>query len=500
MRAYVGLRASDRELSLRAWLYRIAHNRCIDELRRPPRPRRRCSACSVRRHDPTAQAEQRESLQRLIADVRRLPDQQRSALLMRELGGMAYADLAAVIGVSVPAVKSLLVRARIGLAQAAVARDTACVEIQEELVSPTTAACARAGSRAGTCTIAPAAGRSGRSCAVRAGSSPRSRPHSGRSACSRSCWASVAVPPVAPQPRARAPGRPERPRRPRPAVSSREASATFGSARRGGGDRRRGRRAAARDQRRRRPPWSFPRDESRPGRRREHRRGGPGKLGREPGQRHGKERPDRRVVRIGETRPEGPEFIVEGQARHGGLDVVAEDVDERRGQRRGALEWWRRRDRRDWCRLCTGREHGQLGQLQRGRWRRGRHRDVHLVLGQRWDRSGRQHGNYGGLGIFRDHIVDGRLDGVIAVDSDNPVGLRAADVAHPHRHHQAEPLASGSARTRIIQHLETLDHEELLVRRGPALVSTRSSPSTRPTAALRSAGVGCGPTTRRAKR
>ena len=35
VRAYSGLRSSDRELALRAWLFRVAHNRCIDELRRP---------------------------------------------------------------------------------------------------------------------------------------------------------------------------------------------------------------------------------------------------------------------------------------------------------------------------------------------------------------------------------------------------------------------------------------------------------------------------------
>ncbi len=35
LRAYRALRASDRPVTLRAWLYRIAHNRCIDELRRP---------------------------------------------------------------------------------------------------------------------------------------------------------------------------------------------------------------------------------------------------------------------------------------------------------------------------------------------------------------------------------------------------------------------------------------------------------------------------------
>ncbi len=135
VRAYGGLRANDRELALRAWLYRVAHNRCIDELRRPAPPAPEVLEL-VRSpvSDPIATAEQRESLRRLIADVRRLPDQQRSALLMRELGGMTYAEVADALGVSVPAVKSLLVRARMGLAQSAEARDAACVDIQEELI------------------------------------------------------------------------------------------------------------------------------------------------------------------------------------------------------------------------------------------------------------------------------------------------------------------------------------------------------------------------------
>jgi RNA polymerase sigma factor (sigma-70 family) len=135
VRAYAGLRASDRELALRAWLYRVAHNRCIDELRRPAPPRPEVmQLLRSPAPDPITQADQRESLRRLIADVRRLPDQQRSALLMRELGGMSYADLAAALGVTVPAVKSLLVRARLALAQALEARDTACSEIHEELI------------------------------------------------------------------------------------------------------------------------------------------------------------------------------------------------------------------------------------------------------------------------------------------------------------------------------------------------------------------------------
>jgi RNA polymerase sigma factor (sigma-70 family) len=136
VRAYGGLRSSDRELALRAWLYRIAHNRCIDEVRRPhaiaTEAIEELTATSA--PDPMARIEQRDALRRLIADVRRLPEQQRSALLMRELGGMPYADVAQALAVSVPAVKSLLVRARVGLAQAGEARDTSCTHIREDLM------------------------------------------------------------------------------------------------------------------------------------------------------------------------------------------------------------------------------------------------------------------------------------------------------------------------------------------------------------------------------
>jgi RNA polymerase sigma factor (sigma-70 family) len=136
VRAYSGLRSSDRELALRAWLYRIAHNRCIDELRRPQSVATEAIPATVPTAgaDPVAHIEQRDALKRLIADVQRLPDQQRSALLMRELAGMTYADVGGALGVSVPAVKSLLVRARVGLAQASEARDTACARIREDLI------------------------------------------------------------------------------------------------------------------------------------------------------------------------------------------------------------------------------------------------------------------------------------------------------------------------------------------------------------------------------
>ena len=136
VRAYGSLRAGDRSVNLKAWLYRVAHNRCIDQLRRPaPAAADILQLGRTPLLDPIETAQRRDDLRRLVADVARLPEQQRSALLMREIDGLAYADIAAALEVSVAAVKSLLVRARIGLVEAIEARDTDCAVIRADLAA-----------------------------------------------------------------------------------------------------------------------------------------------------------------------------------------------------------------------------------------------------------------------------------------------------------------------------------------------------------------------------
>src|SRR3954447_7790066 len=135
VRAYGALRNDNREMNVRAWLYRVAHNRCIDHLRRPVPPAAELFEVSRKPlHDPVEEAQRRDDLRQLVHDVGNLPEQQRSALLMREIDGMSYADLAGALDVTVPAVKSLLVRARVGLVEAAEARDADCNEIRADLL------------------------------------------------------------------------------------------------------------------------------------------------------------------------------------------------------------------------------------------------------------------------------------------------------------------------------------------------------------------------------
>ncbi|MEA2127069.1 MAG: hypothetical protein QOI80_3851 [Solirubrobacteraceae bacterium] len=136
VRAYGALRADQRDVNLRAWFYRVAHNRCIDHLRRPIPPASEVFEMSrTPLLDPIEAAQRREDLRRLVGDVGRLPEQQRSALLMREIDGLAYADIAVALDVTVPAVKSLLVRARVGLVEAIEARDTDCAVIRSDLLA-----------------------------------------------------------------------------------------------------------------------------------------------------------------------------------------------------------------------------------------------------------------------------------------------------------------------------------------------------------------------------
>lgn len=135
VRAYGALRNDSRDMNVRAWLYRVAHNRCIDHLRRPVPPAVELFEVSRKPlHDPVEEAQRRDDLRQLVVDVSNLPEQQRSALLMREIDGMTYADLAVALDVTVPAVKSLLVRARVGLVEAAEARDADCTEIRADLM------------------------------------------------------------------------------------------------------------------------------------------------------------------------------------------------------------------------------------------------------------------------------------------------------------------------------------------------------------------------------
>ena len=71
-----------------------------------------------------------------MADVRDLPDEQRAALLLAEVGGLAQAEIAAVLGCEVARVKALVYRARSSLIARREARERPCHEVQRAARQP----------------------------------------------------------------------------------------------------------------------------------------------------------------------------------------------------------------------------------------------------------------------------------------------------------------------------------------------------------------------------
>jgi RNA polymerase sigma factor (sigma-70 family) len=129
VRAVRALRAGSRPEAVGPWLHRIARNCALDLTA----SRRRHPVVELADHahpvaeDAEAALERRMGVRGLVSDVGALPATQRSALVLRELEGRSYADIADELDVTVPAVKSLLVRARQGLKRARDERRVAAV-------------------------------------------------------------------------------------------------------------------------------------------------------------------------------------------------------------------------------------------------------------------------------------------------------------------------------------------------------------------------------------
>src|SRR5215213_10864924 len=120
VKAHAAMLADERQINARPWLYRIARNRCLNHLRRPvPEGQDSMDILVGEGGVTTADRVQcREDFRALVADVRDLPETQRTALLLREMDALSYEEIAETMDTTVPAVKSLLVRARMSLAEA----------------------------------------------------------------------------------------------------------------------------------------------------------------------------------------------------------------------------------------------------------------------------------------------------------------------------------------------------------------------------------------------
>ena len=135
VKAHGAMLADERPINVRPWLYRIARNRCLNHLRKPVPDGQDSMDVMVGENGVTTadRVQKREDFRALVADVQDLPETQRTALLLRELDALSYEEIAVAMDTTVPAVKSLLVRARMSLAEATHSRQLTCGEVRLEL-------------------------------------------------------------------------------------------------------------------------------------------------------------------------------------------------------------------------------------------------------------------------------------------------------------------------------------------------------------------------------
>ena len=112
------------DASLRTWVLRIAHNAAIDVLRRrrdaslAPGDRALQQVAADESHDPAARAAGRSDLAELRDALGSLDELSRSIVVLREVEGLSYQEIAVTLDISTALVKTRLLRARRALQSA----------------------------------------------------------------------------------------------------------------------------------------------------------------------------------------------------------------------------------------------------------------------------------------------------------------------------------------------------------------------------------------------
>ena len=119
--------------AMRPWLFAIARNRCRTLL-----AARRESTVALEDFEPSfdglaEDVGRRADLRELVHDLARLPEDQREALVLFELGGSSQTEIARVLACPPAKVKALVFQARSTLIAERDARSTPCEAIREQL-------------------------------------------------------------------------------------------------------------------------------------------------------------------------------------------------------------------------------------------------------------------------------------------------------------------------------------------------------------------------------
>ena len=91
--AYRAMRESTNEIVLRPWLYAIARNRCLSEIRTRHDTEPWENDLQHGGMDLSDEVQRREDLRNMVDEIRRLPDDQRAALVLFEMGDNSHQEI-----------------------------------------------------------------------------------------------------------------------------------------------------------------------------------------------------------------------------------------------------------------------------------------------------------------------------------------------------------------------------------------------------------------------
>lgn len=133
--AYRHLVDSANPIVLRPWLYAIARNNCLSQLRarRALQPIDEVVSDRPDTEGLIDQVQRRDDLRALLGDLAALPEQQRAALVLSELGDLSHREIADVLACEPNRVKALVYQARSSLMAQRGARELDCVQVREQL-------------------------------------------------------------------------------------------------------------------------------------------------------------------------------------------------------------------------------------------------------------------------------------------------------------------------------------------------------------------------------
>jgi RNA polymerase sigma factor (sigma-70 family) len=130
LKAYRALRGETREIAARPWLYRIVRNEAVSMLRGRKPLGDLDEAVGVAAAGADVDVVARERMSELVADLRSLPERQRSALVLRELSGLDYEELGAALDISPNAARQTVFKARVSMQANVEGRTAHCDEVR----------------------------------------------------------------------------------------------------------------------------------------------------------------------------------------------------------------------------------------------------------------------------------------------------------------------------------------------------------------------------------